>query len=395
MIMEKVKIILKSGKADSLERRHPWVFSGAIKKIIGEPQEGDLVTVVSNKDEFLGIGHYQNGSIAVRIISFIQTEIDPEFWRNKIDSAFELRKSLGLVNNSNTNVYRLIFAEGDGLPGLIIDIYNKTAVIQAHSFGMHFLRKVIASALIDIFKENLENIYYKCEDSLPKNSPFEKSNEFLLGSLEEDIVIENGHSFKVNWVEGQKTGFFIDQRENRALVGKYSNGKNVLNTYCYTGGFSIYALAEGAKSVDSVDSSKKAIDLTNENVSLMENINNHQSFATDAMSFLGDIDKKYDLIILDPPAFAKHIDVKHRAVQGYKRINLAALSKIASGGFLFTFSCSQVIDARLFESTVMSAAILAGRNIRILHHLSQPADHPYSIYHPEGKYLKGLVLYVE
>lgn len=393
---EKTKIMLKSGKADSLERRHPWVFSGAIKKIYGNhPAEGDLVEVISNKDEFLGLGHYQNGSIAVRIISFEPKEIDEDFWFNKILSAYNLRISLGLIDNPTTNVYRLVFAEGDGLPGLIIDFYNTTAVIQVHSIGMHLKRYEIAEALKKIYGEKITTIYHKCEDSLPKNTEFEKKNEFLLGELHEDIVTENGHLFKVNWVEGQKTGFFIDQRVSRALVGKYAKGRNVLNTYCYTGGFSIYALAEGALSVDSVDSSKKAIQLTEENVALMKNPENHQAIAVDAMDFLGKIEKSYDMIILDPPAFAKHVDVKHRAVQGYKRINLAAFNKIAPGGILFTFSCSQVIDQRLFESTITSAAILAGRNIRILHHLSQPADHPYSIYHPEGRYLKGLVLYVE
>jgi 23S rRNA (cytosine1962-C5)-methyltransferase len=393
--MEKTKIVLKSGKADSLERKHPWVFSGAIKKIYGQPNEGDIVDVFSNKDEFLGTGHYQNGSIAVRVLSFEPCDLDSLFWNKKINSAFQLRKSLGLIDNQNTNVYRLIYAEGDGLPGLIVDIYNKTAVIQAHSIGMHLMRQAIADSLIHILNQNLDTIYYKCEDSLPKNLDFEKHNEFLLGNKSEDVVLENGNLFKVNWVEGQKTGFFIDQRENRALVGLYSKDRHVLNTYCYTGGFSVYALSAGAKSVDSVDSSKKAIDLTKQNIDLMQNIENHNAIAADAMEFLGNIEKEYDLIILDPPAFAKHHDVKHRAVQGYKRINLAAFNKIAKGGILFTFSCSQVIDQRLFESTITSAAILAGRNIRILHHLSQPADHPYSIFHPEGRYLKGLVLYVE
>jgi len=393
--MDYIKIMLKSGKADSVKRRHPWVFSGAVKKIYGSPNEGDIVEVVSNKDEFLGLGHYQNGSITVRIFSFEKTDINKDFWTNKLRSAFNLRQDIGLTNNELTNVYRLVFAEGDELPGLVIDYYNGTAVIQAHSIGMHHLRHDITGALQDIYGEKLHTVYYKCEDSLPKNTEFTKKDEFLSGNRESDIVLENGHQFEVNWVEGQKTGFFIDQRFNRELVGKYSKGKKVLNTYCYTGGFSIYALSAGATLVHSVDSSKRAIELTNRNVELLGNVENHKAFAVDAMSYLNDFEDSYDIIILDPPAFAKHKDVKHRAVQGYKRINVTALRKIAKGGILFTFSCSQVIDQRLFESTIMSAAIVANRKIRVLHHLSQPADHPYSIFHPEGRYLKGLVVYVE
>ncbi|MBN2746149.1 MAG: class I SAM-dependent rRNA methyltransferase [Bacteroidales bacterium] len=393
--MIKATIILKSGKSDSLERRHPWVFSGAIKKFEGNPSEGDLVEVVSNKNEFLGIGHYQNGSIAIRILSFEKTIVNNDFWTKKIQSAFHLRKNIGLIDNPKTNTYRLTFAEGDGLPGLVVDIYNKTAVIQAHSLGMHQNRKVISEIIKESLGARIKNIYYKGEDSLPKNNEISVKNEFLLGNLAEDIVFENGLKFKVNWVDGQKTGFFIDQRENRKLVGRYANEKTVLNTYCYTGGFSVYALANGAKHVDSVDSSKKAMELTDVNIDLNNFGANHQSHTNDAMDFLANIEKPYDLMILDPPAFAKHIDVRHRAVSGYKRINLMALSKIASGGILFTFSCSQVIDPRLFESTILSAAIIAKRNVRVLHHLSQPADHPFSIFHPEGRYLKGLVLYVE
>ncbi len=393
--MEYVKIVLKSGKADSLLRRHPWVFSGAVKKIYGSPAEGDIVEVVSNKDEFLGYGHYQNGSIAVRVFSFEKREIDDDFWFDKIYSAYRMRQALGLVDNPETNVYRLIFAEGDELPGLVVDFYNGTAVIQPHSIGMHFLRNNIAEALKKIYGQKLHTIYYKCEDSLPKNTAFEKQNEFLLGNKEKDVVLENGNKFIVNWVRGQKTGFFIDQRFNRQLLARYSRGRRVLNTYCYTGGFSVYALAAGAQFVHSVDSSKKAVELTEENVALMTENVNHKAIAADAMEYINNFTDSYDLIILDPPAFAKHKDVKHRAVQGYKRINATALRKIAKGGILFTFSCSQVIDQRLFESTVTAAAILAGRKTRILHHLSQPADHPYSVFHPEGRYLKGLVLYVE
>lgn len=393
--MEYTKIMLKSGKADSILRQHPWVFSGAIKKIYGPINEGDIVEVISNKDEFLGYGHYQNGSIAVRIFAFEKVEINDKFWKKKIQDAHIHRKAIGLIDNAETNVYRLIFAEGDGLPGLVVDFYNGAAVIQPHSIGMHFLRETISQSLQEIYGENLHTIYHKCEDSLPKNVDFEKKNEFLLGDKHEIIVSENGNLFNVNWVEGQKTGFFIDQRFNRQLVGEYSKGRKVLNTYCYTGGFSIYALNNGAELVDSVDSSRKAIDLTNDNVDLLGNVTNHRSFAMDAMDFLNDFEDNYDLIILDPPAFAKHKDVKHRAIQGYKRINTTALKKIAPRGILFTFSCSQVIDQRTFESTILSAAILAGRKVKVLHHLSQPADHPYSIFHPEGRYLKGLVVYVE
>jgi 23S rRNA (cytosine1962-C5)-methyltransferase len=394
--MTPTKIILKSGKHESLQRQHPWVFSGAVKKTLGNPENGDLVDVYSNKDEFLGRGHYQKGSIMVRILSFDERTIDKAFFYEHIRQAMQMRRSLGLVDNQNTNVYRLFFAEGDGLPGLVIDIYNKTAVIQAHSIGIHRNRSHIANSIKELYNEKIDTIYYKSKDSLPAYMEDEKQDEFLLGNKEEDVVIENGISFKVNWVEGQKTGFFIDQRYNRSLVGKYAKGRNVLNTYCYTGGFSIYAQASGAKEVHSVDSSKRAIELTDRNVALNDFKVPHVSHTIDTMSFMDEIDDdKFDLIILDPPAFAKHKDVRHRAVQGYKRLNLSALRKIKSGGILFTFSCSQAIDQRIFESTITAAAIIAKRKIRILHHLSQPEDHPYSIYHPEGRYLKGLVLYVE
>jgi len=394
--MQRTKIVLKSGKDDAVLRQHPWIFSGAIKKVYGPTQEGDIVEVFNNKDRFLGIGHWGNGSIAVRVFSFEQIDINFDFWKQKIQTAYNVRHSLNLTQNPNTNVYRLIFAEGDGLPGLIVDIYNKTAVIQAHSVGMYQLKDDIAKILQEIYKEQLDTIYVKSKESLPKNLPFDVENHFLLGEKESDIVLENGNKFEVNWVKGQKTGFFIDQRFNRELVGQYSKGKRVLNTYCYTGGFSIYALNGDAKEVHSVDSSKIAIDLTDENVKLNTNeIEKHKSFAIDTMSFLNEMEEKYDLIILDPPAFAKHRDVRHKAVQGYKRINATAFKKIAKGGILFTFSCSQVVDRRLFESTVLAAAIQSGRKVRVLHHLSQPADHPVSIYHPEGEYLKGMVLYVE
>ena len=394
--MERTKIVLKSGKDDAVLRQHPWVFSGAIKKVYGPTQEGDIVDVYNNKDRFLGTGHWGTGSIAVRVFSFIPIELDASFWRQKLQTAYNVRKSLNLIDNPKTNVYRLVFAEGDGMPGLVIDIYNKTAVIQAHSVGMFKIKDEIATGLQDIYGDKMETIYVKSKESLPKNLSFDVENHFLLGDKESDVVFENGYKFEVNWIKGQKTGFFIDQRFNRELVGQYSKDKKVLNTYCYTGGFSIYALHGDAKEVHSVDSSKIAIELTDENVELNGfSGDKHKSFAIDTMSFLNEMEDPYDLIILDPPAFAKHRDVRHKAVQGYKRINATAFKKIAPGGILFTFSCSQVVDRRLFESTVLAAAIQSGRKVRVLHHLSQPADHPVSIFHPEGEYLKGMVLFVE
>ena len=394
--MERAKVVLKSGKDDAVMRQHPWVFSGAIKKTYGNTQEGDIVDVYNNKDQYLGCGHWQDGSIAVRIFSFEPVEVNLDFWIERLQNAYKMRDAIGLINNPQTNVYRLVFAEGDGLPGLVIDYYNGAAVIQAHSIGMYLLRHEFTKALQDIYGDQLHTVYCKSKGSLPKSMDQEVENEFLLGDKESEIVLENGNQFEVNWVSGQKTGFFIDQRYNRELVGDYSKNRKVLNTYCYTGGFSIYALEQGAQLVHSVDSSAKAIDLTDNNVKLNgfeEKI--HQAFAIDTMSYLQQMEESYDLIILDPPAFAKHRDVRHKAVQGYKRLNAIAFNKIAKGGILFTFSCSQVVDRRLFESTVLAAAIQSGRKVKILHHLSQPADHPASIYHQEGEYLKGLVLYVE
>ncbi len=394
--MTRTKIILKSGKDEAVLRQHPWIFSGAIKKIIGQAAEGDIVDVYNNKDRFLGCGHWQDGSIAVRIFSFDPIEPDYNFWKTRLENAYKMREALGLTNSKTTNVYRLVFAEGDSLPGLVIDFYNGAAVIQAHSFGMYLLRHDFTKALKEIYKDKLHTIYSKSKESLPKNNSFGVENEFLFGEKESEIVLENGNKFEVNWVNGQKTGFFIDQRFNRELVGKYSKGRKVLNTYCYTGGFSIYALKEGAKAVHSVDSSAKAIDLTNNNVKLNNfSDKDHKSFAIDTMSYLQNMEETYDLIILDPPAFAKHRDVRHKAIQGYKRLNAIAFKNIAAGGILFTFSCSQVVDRRLFESTVLAAAIQSGRKVKVLHHLSQPADHPASIYHTEGQYLKGMVLYIE
>lgn len=394
--MARIKIILNSGKDEAVLRQHPWVFSGAIKKMSGKPTEGDIVDVYNNKDRFLGCGHWQDGSIAVRIFSFEAVEPDYNFWKDRIVNAYKMRESIGLTDSKTTNVYRLVFAEGDSLPGLVIDFYNGAAVIQTHSFGMYLLRHDFTKALQEIYGKTLHTVYSKSKESLPKNNDFGVENEFLYGDKESEIVLENGNQFEVNWVNGQKTGFFIDQRFNRELVGRYSKNRKVLNTYCYTGGFSIYALKEGATMVHSVDSSAKAIALTDNNVKLNGfEEKNHKSFAVDTMSYLQNMEETYDMIILDPPAFAKHRDVRHKAIQGYKRLNAIALKSIASGGVLFTFSCSQVVDRRLFESTVLAAAIQSGRKVKILHHLSQPADHPSSIFHTEGQYLKGMVLYVE
>lgn len=388
------KISLATGKEHSLKRFHPWVFSGAIKKINGAVNEGDTVEVYSSKDEFLGIGHYGTGSIAVRIFSFDKINPDYAFWKDKVHSAYNIRKSLGLIESGKTNVYRLIYAEGDGFPGLIIDVYDTTAVIQAHSIGMHHIKDHIVAALKEVLNDQLHAIYDKSEETLPSNQNI--SNGYLWGNSDSNgIALENGHKFYVDWEGGQKTGFFIDQRENRSLLARYAPGRSVLNTFCYTGGFSIYALKAGAKEVHSVDSSKKAIALTDKNVELNDFADRHKSFAVDTFDFFKGAASMYDLIILDPPAFAKHHNVRHNAVMGYKRLNSEAMKKIKAGGILFTFSCSQVVDSKLFQSTVMAAAIDAGRNIRIMHHLSHPADHPINIFHPEGEYLKGLVLYVD
>lgn len=390
------KVILKSGKDQSVRRYHPWIFSGAIKKIIGTVNEGDLVTVTDNKDEFLAIGHYQIGSIAVRIISFEEKEIDAGFWKEKIQKAYQLRKQFGLAENDNNNVYRLVHAEGDGMPGLIIDYYNGTAVLQMHSIGMYLNREYFIDALKDIYGDTLKAVYDKSEATIPFKSEIEAKNGYLFGDSSEKIVLEYGNKFKVNWEEGQKTGFFIDQRENRKLLANYSKDRSVLNVFGYTGGFSVYAMRGGAKEVHSVDSSKKAIDLTNENIELnFEDTDRHKAFAVDAFKFLDDIDNKYDLIILDPPAFAKHQNVLHNALQGYKRLNAKAIEKIKPGGILFTFSCSQVVSKENFRKTIFTAAANTGRNVRILHQLSQPIDHPVNIYHPESEYLKGLVVYVD
>ncbi|MFB6320290.1 class I SAM-dependent rRNA methyltransferase [Saccharicrinis sp. FJH54] len=389
------KVILKSGKDQSVRRYHPWIFSGAIKKIIGEVKEGDVVHVYDNKDEFLGMGHYQPGSIMVRILSFTQKEPDDQFWFNKLKQAWELRRSLGLISDTN-NTYRLVHAEGDGLSGLIIDMYNGIAVMQSHSLGMWLIREKLAAMLKELMGDNLKAVYDKSENTLPFMAGADPNNSFLLGDSEEDIALEYGLKFKVDWLKGQKTGFFVDQRENRKLLENYSKGRDVLNMFCYTGGFSFYAMRGGAGLVHSVDSSARAIDLTKENVELnFPNDPRHDAFAVDAFKYLEDIKDKYDLIVLDPPAFAKHKNVLHNALQGYKKLNAKAFEQIRKGGIIFTFSCSQVVTRDMFRKTVFTAAAQSGRFVRILHQLEQPADHPVNIYHPESEYLKGLVLYVE
>lgn len=393
---EFTKIVLKSGKDQSLKRFHPWVFSGAVKKIYGTVSEGDIVSVYSNQDEFLGLGHYQIGSISVRVFSFIDVAPDRNFWKSKLEEAFRLRTALGLTNNPQTNVFRLVHAEGDGMPGLIIDIYNGTAVMQMHSIGMFQIRMQLAEILREIMGDKLKAVYDKSSKTIPFKAGIEATDAFILGKSTPEMVTENGLHFNVDWVEGQKTGFFIDQRDNRQLLSKYSKDRDVLNMFCYTGGFSFYAMKGGARSVHSVDSSGKAIDLTRENVELnYPNDKRHEAIVADAFDFLKDIKDKYDVIVLDPPAFAKHRDALGHALQGYKRINAKAFEQIRPGGILFTFSCSQVVSKEKFREAVFSGAAIAGRTVRILHQMTQPADHPVSIYHPEGEYLKGLVLYVE
>lgn len=390
------RITLLPGKEQSPKRFHPWIFSGAIKNAEGEPQEGDVVEVYSSRNEFLGLGHAQQGSIAVRLFSFEEREVNNEFWKEKIQRAFDYRTKLGLTNDTNTNVYRLVYAEGDGLPGLIIDVYKDTAVMQCHTVGMYLARNEVAEALKQVLGASLKAVYDKSAETLPKPAELDAKNGYIFGSSGITEVTENGNKFLIDWETGQKTGFFIDQRENRELLARYSKGKSVANTFCYTGGFSVYALNAGAKEVHSVDSSKKAIELTDKNIELNKaGASSHQSFAIDTFDFLKDKDNRYDIIILDPPAFAKHREAKHNAVKGYTRLNAEAFRKIKPGGILFTFSCSQVVDKGLFHSTVMAAAIQVGRNVRIMHQLSQPNDHPLNIYHPEGEYLKGLVVYVE
>ena len=391
------KVYLKPGKEESLKRFHPWVFSGAIARIEGEPEEGEIVDVFTSKKEFIACGHYQVGSIAVRVLTFTQQEIDRDYWRQKLQVAKDLRVALGLIGNPENNTYRLVHGEGDNLPGLIIDVYDHTAVVQAHSAGMHVFRMEIAEALSEVMGDIVQNIYYKSETTLPfKADLLARENGFIKGGSPENVAMENGLKFHVDWLKGQKTGFFVDQRENRHLLERYSKGRNVLNMFCYTGGFSFYAMRGGANLVHSVDSSAKAIDLTNENVQLnFSGDPRHQAFAEDAFKYLDRMGDQYDLIILDPPAFAKHRDAVRNALRGYTKLNAKAFEKIRPGGILFTFSCSQVVNKDNFRNAVFTAAAQSGRSVRILHQLTQPGDHPVNIYHPEGEYLKGLVLYVE
>ena len=389
------KLVLKSGKDLSVLRLHPWIFSGAIKKIYGNPAEGDLVKVYNNKDEYLATGHYQPGSIAVRILNFDDAAIDDSFWHDRISKAFSLREKLGLTNSTETNVYRLVNAEGDNLPGLIIDHYNKNLVIQMHSAGMYRNTDAIVAALQKVYEGKIDSIFNKSEGTMPFKGPVQADNGHILGNTENTIVSENNLKFRVDWTVGQKTGFFIDQRQNRQLLKQFSKDRDVLNLFCYTGAFSVYALDGQARQVDSVDSSAKAIDLVNENMAMNFPDAPHKAYAEDAFKFLGETKDKYDLIILDPPAFAKHQSALHNALQGYKRLNQSALENIRSGGILFTFSCSQVVSKENFRKSVFAASVNAKRHVKILHQLTQPEDHPVSIYHPEGEYLKGLVLYVE
>lgn len=389
-------IQLKKGKEESLNRFHPWIFSGAILKKDDDIEEGEVVKVYTYDKRFIALGHYQIGSIAVRVLSFSDTEISLSFWVARLQSAFNMRKAIGLADLSDNNTFRLVHGEGDNLPGLIIDCYGTTAVMQAHSVGMHRQRHEICEALKQVMGSRIESVYYKSETTLPYKADLGQENEFLLGASKDDVALENGLKFHVDWLKGQKTGFFIDQRENRCLLEKYAQGRSVLNMFCYTGGFSVYAMRGGAKLVHSVDSSAKAIELTNANVQMnFPNDERHASFCDDAFKFLDSHDAQYDLMVLDPPAFAKHRGALRNALKGYTRLNLKGFERIKPGGILFTFSCSQVVTKDNFRNAVFTAAAQAGRNVRILHQLHQPADHPVNIYHPEGEYLKGLVLYVE
>lgn len=389
------QIHLKRGKEDSLRRFHPWIFSGAIQSMSEEPAEGEVVKVFTNENEYIATGHYQIGSIMVRVLSFSDEAIDQAFYERKLAIALDVRRSIGVIQEDN-NTYRLVHGEGDNLPGLVIDIYGATAVMQAHSVGMHQDRMMIAQALKTVMGDELHNIYYKSETTLPYKAELEQENGFILGGDTNDIAVENGMKFHVDWLRGQKTGFFVDQRDNRSLLQRYSRGRNVLNMFCYTGGFSFYAMRGGASLVHSVDSSQKAVDLTNANISInFPGDVRHTAYAEDAFKFLDKMDTPYDLIVLDPPAFAKHKDALRNALKGYTRLNKRAFEKIQPGGILFTFSCSQAVNKDQFRTAVFTAAASAGRNVRILHQLHQPADHPINIYHPEGEYLKGLVLYVE
>lgn len=391
------KIIqLRRGKEESLLRFHPWVFSGAISSLPEGLEEGEVVKVLSESGKYLGLGHYQVGSIAVRMLTTAEEDINDDFFASRLKSAFELRRTLGLIKDDN-DAYRLVHGEGDFLPGLVVDVYGHTAVVQAHSPGMHYARHIVADALVNLEDAHINNVYYKSETTLPYKARLDPVNQYIIGGYETDVAMENGLKFHVDWLRGQKTGFFVDQRDNRMLLEKYSRGRNVLNMFCYTGGFSVYAMRGGALKVHSVDSSAKAVSLTDANMALnFPDDERHKSFAEDAFKFLNDMDSgTYDLVILDPPAFAKHRSALKNALRGYQRLNAKAMEKMPAGSLLFTFSCSQAVSREQFRLAVFSAAAQTRRRVRILHQLTQPADHPVNIYHPEGEYLKGLVLYVE
>ncbi|MBR0182195.1 MAG: class I SAM-dependent rRNA methyltransferase [Bacteroidaceae bacterium] len=396
-------LFLKRGKADSLGRRHPWVFSGAVHHIEGDAREGDKLRVLDDEGRFVAVGHWQIGSIALRVLSFEDEVIDAGFYAGRLAVALDVRKKIGVVrtgandNWENRNdMYRLVHGEGDFLPGLIIDMYGSTAVMQAHSVGMHEDRMLVAEALKRVMGDELKAIYYKSETTLPYKADLGQENGFIHGSTDNNVAVENGLEFHIDWLKGQKTGFFVDQRDNRALLESYAKGRKVLNMFCYTGGFSVYAMRGGAELVHSVDSSAKAVDLVRANIELnFPGDSRHEAFAEDAFRFIEEMDGKYDLVILDPPAFAKHRDALKQALRGYTRLNARAMEKMPKGSILFTFSCSQAVNKDQFRTAIFTAAAQARRNVRILHQLHQPADHPINIYHPEGEYLKGLVLYVE
>lgn len=390
------QIFLKRGKEESLKRFHPWIFSGAIHHMDEDIKEGETVRVITAAGEFIAIGHYQIGSIAVRVLSFEDIEINTDFWRERLQAALNMRVGVGIADSPANNTYRLVHGEGDYLPGLVIDCYGSTAVMQAHSVGMHVCRNEICQALVKVMDERISNVYYKSETTLPYKADLHQENGFLVGGDASNVAMENGLKFHIDWLRGQKTGFFVDQRENRSLLEQYAKGKSVLNMFCYTGGFSVYAMRGDAKLVHSVDSSAKAIELTNDNVVLnFPGDGRHEAFCEDAFKYLDEHDQQYDLIVLDPPAFAKHRAALRNALKGYTRLNVKGLQRIKKGGILFTFSCSQVVTKDNFRNAVFTAAAQVGRKVRILHQLHQPADHPINIYHPEGEYLKGLVLYVE
>ena len=389
-------VYLQKGKEESLKRFHPWIFSGAIQRADGDLAEGETVRVITAGGEFIAVGHYQIGSIAVRVLSFSDVLIDDDFWKSRLQSAFDMRRSIGIVDDPHNNTYRLVHGEGDNIPGLVIDVYGDTAVMQAHSVGIHQERMAIARCLVEVAGSRISNVYYKSETTLPYKAELGQEDGFIIGGSDDNVAMENGLKFHVDWLKGQKTGFFVDQRENRSLLEHFARGKKVLNMFCYTGGFSFYAMRGGAELVHSVDSSAKAIELTTRNVNMnFPGDNRHEAYCEDAFKYLDRMGDRYDLIILDPPAFAKHRGALHNALKGYTRLNLKAFEKIQRGGILFTFSCSQVVTKDNFRNAVFTAAALAGRKVRILHQLHQPADHPINIFHPEGEYLKGLVLYVE